>query len=186
MKILLLGSAFDPPHNGHLLMAREVIKKGVADKVILLPCGQHAFGKVMSAASARVAMTQIMGAGEFETSLIEIERSEISYAWDSLEEMAKIHPQDNLGWLMGSDQLPNFHKFYRYQDILEKYPVYVYPREGYPMAPMFPGMIEIVDVPVVKIASRTIREAYLANQEIGQWVPPKVEAYIKEHKLWTK
>ena len=186
MKILLLGSAFDPPHNGHLLMASEVVKRGIADKVILLPCGSHAFGKVMSDANDRVAMTKIMGATNFETSLLEVAKPKVSYTWDSLEEMVQLYPGDEIGWLAGSDQLPNFHKFFRYQDILAKYPVYIYPRAGYPMEPLLPGMIEIEGVPVVKVASSTIREAYRNNQDIGEWVLPEVLQYIKEHKLWTK
>lgn len=59
-RILVLGAAFDPPHNGHMMMARQAIEKGIAERVILMPCARHAFAKNMSPASDRYAMTEIM------------------------------------------------------------------------------------------------------------------------------
>jgi nicotinate-nucleotide adenylyltransferase len=193
MKILILGAAFDPPHNGHMTMARQVIEKGIADKVILMPCGNHAFAKNMSSASDRYAMTKIMfaelikgGSENFELSDLEIRRSGVSYAWDTLETIAQINPEMEVGWLMGSDQLRNFSKWYKYQEILANYPAYVYPRKNYPLEPWYSGMIEIKDVPEIEISSSEIRAKYLNGNTIDGLVLPSLADYIKEKRLWIK
>ena len=44
-RIGLLGGTFNPPHLGHLAMATAALQEQVVDRVWLLPCWKHAFGK---------------------------------------------------------------------------------------------------------------------------------------------
>ncbi len=193
MKILVFGAAFDPPHNGHMIMAREVVANGLADKVIFVPCGTHAFAKNMSLSRDRFEMTKSVVdeliaeyGNHFELSGMEIEREGISYASETLGNFAKMYPQDEIGWLMGSDQLDSFDKWQNYEEILAKYPVYVYPRKDYPFIKLQKGMIKIENVPEIEISSSEIRKKESNGGEIASMVTPKVAEYIKEHKLWTK
>jgi nicotinate-nucleotide adenylyltransferase len=186
MAILILGAAFDPPHNGHMLMAEEMIKKGIASKVILMPCHNHPFAKNMSPAEERLALTKLAveelreRVGDyFEVSTSEINREGASYAFDTLDEVAKQYPDETVGWLMGSDQLKDFSKWYKYEELLEKYPVYVYPRKGYPMEPLYPGMIEAQGVPLLETSSSEIRRRVEEGKEIGSMVAPSVAKYME-------
>lgn len=193
MGILVFGAAFDPPHNGHLIMAGEVVKRGIAKRVILVPCGSHAFDKKMSSAVHRLEMTKMLvdelvdTAGDFfEVSEMEINRGGVSYALTTLDEIAKMYPNDKVGWLMGSDQLANFDKWYKYEELLAKYPVYVYPREGFKDVPLLPGMIAVEDAPIVDVSSSQVRSAYLQGQEIDDKVSHPIAKYIEEERLWKK
>lgn len=192
-KIVILGASFDPPHYGHMTMAREIVRRKIAEKVILVPCGNHAFTKEISPANDRCEMARLMveelvrtEGPFFELSDTEIKRKGVSYAWDTLQEMSKSNPDCEVGWLIGSDQLKNFSKWYKYQEILSKYTVYVYPREGYMFAPFYPGMIRVRNVPMVQIASRQVRADYLAGKNPTGLVLPDVAKYIEEKKLWSK
>ncbi|MFZ2199266.1 MAG: nicotinate (nicotinamide) nucleotide adenylyltransferase [Microgenomates group bacterium] len=191
--ILVLGSAFDPPHNGHMTMASEVVRCGIAQKVIFVPCGNHAFLKEMGESRYRYDMTKIVvdklvvqNGPYFELSDTEILRSGQSYAWDTMEELAKKYSDGQIGWLMGSDQLPNFNKWYKYRDILAKYPIYVYPRKGYTFELMYPGMIRVEGVPVVEVSSSGVRRAMAEKGDIAGMVLPDVAKYIQENSLWIK
>lgn len=191
--ILILGSAFDPPHNGHMTMASKVIGRGIAQKVIFVPCGTHAFSKEMSNKKYRYDMSKIVvdtlvrqEGNFFELSDIEILRSGQSYAWDTLEALAKKYPDSQIGWLMGSDQLPNFSKWYKYREILATYPVYVYPRKDSSFELMYPGMIRIEGVPLVDVSSSEVRRAMAGKRDITGMVLPDVAKYIRENDLWIK
>lgn len=193
MKILIFGAAFDPPHIGHMTMAAQAVKKGLADRVVLVPCGDHAFDKVMSSASCRYAMVEVIVKALtktygpfFELSDVEIKRKGKSYAWDTLWDFTKKYPDAEIGWLMGSDQLPSFHKWYKYEDILANYPVYVYPRKRFVFEPWYQEMRKITGVPTVEINSSEVRGAYQQDKPIISMVLQEVAKYIVENKLWTK
>lgn len=60
MRIGLFGGAFDPPHIGHLWVARTALWSMEVDKVWLLPCWKHAFNKEMVGFIDRVKMCRIL------------------------------------------------------------------------------------------------------------------------------
>jgi len=181
---LLFGAAFDPPHLGHLMVAEEVLKRRLTREVWLVPCRKHAFAKNMSDTKDRLAMVKLLERAGIVVSTIELERKGTSYAYDTLGEVRRLCPGRKVGWLMGSDQLLNFHKWYKYKELLVEYPVYVYPRKGYPFKPWYPGMILIEKVPMLTISSREVRERYTKGGNVGGLVLPEVAQYIKQNKLW--
>jgi len=190
MKILIFGAAFDPPHLGHMTMATQVVEHAIADKVIFVPCGNHAFNKNMSEAEDRLKMTDLavseIGKNHFEVSSIEIEREGISFTIDTLNDFSKANPDDEIGWLMGSDQLKNFSKWERYEEILAKYPVYVYPRKGYKIEGIMTGMVPLGELPMIEISSTEIRDDVANHREFGHKVPALVKEYIILERLWKK
>ena len=105
---------------------------------------------------------------------------------DTLEALARANPDHQIGWLMGSDQLPNFSKWYKYREILATYPVYVYPRKDHSFELMHPEMIRIEDVPIVAVSSSEVRSAMEENEAITGMVLPDVAKYIQENNLWIK
>lgn len=60
MIVGLLAGTFDPPHKGHLQMAKVALWSGKVDKVAFLPCWKHAFGKEPTDFEHRANMTEIM------------------------------------------------------------------------------------------------------------------------------
>jgi nicotinate (nicotinamide) nucleotide adenylyltransferase len=60
MIVGLLAGTFDPPHKGHLQMAKVALWSKKVDKVAFLPCWKHAFGKEPTDFEHRANMTEIM------------------------------------------------------------------------------------------------------------------------------
>lgn len=183
MHIMLFGGAFDPPHNGHLQIVRTILEQQLADDVLFVPCAQHPFGKQMSPAADRLEMLRRADAGAIST--FEIEKTTTSFTIDTLEHFFQAQPEDSYSWLIGSDQLPTFNRWHRWEDILALTEVYVYPRENYPFSNLYPGMVALQSLPVISISSTLVRNLISSNQPISHLVPKAVAQYIYEKKLYA-
>ena len=188
MNIELFGASFDPPHNGHKEVVQGVLGLGIFDEVKLVPAKQHPFSKQLSPDEYRLAMLKLF-LEDFKGQPVQIDTFElnkdgVSYSYQTLMHFAQTYPEDTFAWLIGSDNLPSFKKWYEWQALLDRFPVYVYPRPGHPMSPLLLGMIPLPEVEGVAISSTEVRNRVKAGQEIYGLVGQSVAAYINEHNLY--
>lgn len=194
MKIALFGGSFDPPHRGHLQVGITLLEQKVAEQVWYVPVKQHPFGKQLSADQDRAAMVEAMitspwaersGVGDrLIASDHELRKTQPSYSLLTLTELSAAHPDDAFCWVIGSDNIAAFSQWYRYQELLDRFTVYVYPRSQYPMAGLLPGM-EPLEAEEVTVSSTQIRQLVADRQPITDLVEPAVEQYIKDHHLYV-
>ena len=89
-------------------------------------------------------------------------------------------------FIIGSDQLPSFHKWGKWQELLQEMPFLVFPRAGYSLKPLYKGM-QVLQHPLLittNISSSLVRERVKQKLPIDNLVPPKIKDYIKKHKLY--
>lgn len=119
MKVGFFGGSFDPPHMGHIALARLAIERVGLDRVLMAPVGTQPLKRDESAPFAdRVAMVQLAIAGQprIELSLIDAPRTggEANYTVDTLKNLrARLDPVDRLYCLMGADSfltIGNWHQ----------------------------------------------------------------------------
>jgi nicotinate-nucleotide adenylyltransferase len=182
MKIALFGGSFDPPHLGHLAVADALVNQKLADEVWFVPCANHPFGKEMGDAKHRLAMLKVMG--KHKVYEYELKKSTPSYAIETLEHAVEQFPNHSFSWVIGSDQVAEFHRCHRYHDILNNFTVYVYPREGYETETALPGMI-LLSGKKIALSSTEVRAAVKNKQLIREMVPQKVDQYIQRHNLYV-
>ncbi|KKT97834.1 MAG: putative nicotinate-nucleotide adenylyltransferase [Microgenomates group bacterium GW2011_GWA1_46_15] len=183
MHITLFGGSFDPPHNGHLKVADHIIQANVADEAWFVPCAKHPFAKHLSPTTHRIAMLKLLHAHTIN--LFEAESHRPSYSIDTLNHFAVTQPQDSFSWLIGSDQLPLFPKWHHYTELLQKFKIYVYPRTGFPLNGLLPGMVGLTTMPTIDISSTEVRARVKNNQSLHNLVPPAVTQYIQENRLYV-
>lgn len=120
-KIGIYGGSFDPVHKGHKLLADNLAKEISADKVFIIPAAMSPFKKGSVASDEdRLNMCKLAFSEDlFEISDLEIRRGGKSYTVDTVNEIKKLYPQDKLYLFMGDDMLLSFHKWYKYDEILE-------------------------------------------------------------------
>lgn len=121
MRIGIFGGTFNPPHLGHKHLAEEIKEKARLDKIIIIPANTppHKESKALAEGSHRVKMCELLFSESFyEISDIELKRQGKSYTVDTVLELKKLYPDDELFLIIGADMLMSFDKWYRYRDIL--------------------------------------------------------------------
>ena len=134
MNIAVLGSSFDPSHNGHLTIARNVLKSHPStslriDKVILMPVNIHPFAKQLTQAKHRFTMAKLLEGKNIEVSDLELKKNSISYSIDTLKALKKKYPNDKIYWIIGSDYLENFTKWKKWQKIISDFGLVIIARD---------------------------------------------------------
>lgn len=184
-----MGGTFNPPHVAHLIVAREVQEAVDLEQVILIPTNVHAFkGPASAAPRHRVAMTELAVAGDSSLSVdrLEIQRGGVSYTVDTVRALREREPDTDWTLILGRDNLEELREW-RQADVLpDLAAIAITSRAGLepPERLPFGGRCTLVDVPSLEISSTAIRERVARGRSIRYWVPPAVEAYIREHGLY--
>ncbi len=127
----LFGGSFDPPHAGHVHVSREALKRFGLDRVWWLVSpgnplkrnGPAPLDRRMAAARAMVRHPRI--------TVTDIEaRIGTRYTAETLERLIALYPGVRFVWLMGADNLVQFHRWQRWDWILNTVPVGVLARPG--------------------------------------------------------
>lgn len=184
MRIALFGGSFDPPHLGHLTVANVVSHQKIVDEVWFVPCANHPFAKYMSPAKNRLEMLRLLS-DKHTIYTFELERSTPSYSLETLEHATQEFPHHSFAWLIGSDQVAVFHKWYQYEELLKRFTVLVYPREHHPVDALLPGMQAIQNCPIISVSSTEVRNAVHNHQSIQKFVTKEIAEYIRENNLYV-
>ena len=127
----LLGGSFDPAHAGHVHVTREALKRFGLDRVWWLvspgnPLKSH--GPAPMEDRLTRART-LMRHPRVEVTNLEA-RTGTRYTAETLEALFKLYPGVRFVWLMGADNLAEFHRWERWDWILQNVPVGVIARPG--------------------------------------------------------
>lgn len=184
MKVGLLGGTFNPPHIGHILIARQVLDFTDVDEIWFLPnYGQHPPKSDVASVEDRVAMVQMIHLPRTRISTLEIDHKLDGNTIHLLPVLPKEH---EYRFVIGSDWLPKFSLWGNYQSLLEKLPFFVFPRYGHPTEPLYEHMTVVSHPTLVSfdISCTKIRNRVKQGLPIDYFVPLGVAEYIKEHELY--
>jgi nicotinate-nucleotide adenylyltransferase len=126
MKVGFFGGSFDPPHRGHIALARLAIEQLELDRVLIAPVGTQPLKRDQGAATPfedRVAMVRLAIAGEprMEVSLVDAPRQDgrPNYTIDTIKSLRRtLNADDTLYCLMGADSFLTIGKWYRAEELL--------------------------------------------------------------------
>jgi nicotinate-nucleotide adenylyltransferase len=103
----VLGSAFNPPHLGHLALAQEALWQLGLDEVVLVPTGEAPHKRIHDdpGRELRLAMTRLAASDDprFTVSTLEVEREGPSYTYETLQLLARERGDPDLVFVMGAD-----------------------------------------------------------------------------------
>ena len=91
-------------------------------------------------------------------------------------------------WVVGSDILPEFHRWERAKDLVKKATFLVFPRDPNNLPKEIPKgfeMIKTKDLLIANISSTIIRQRIKDGKSIRYLVPEPVGKYIKKNKLYV-
>ena len=106
---------------------------------------------------------------KFTASDIEFHLEPPLYTYNTLEKFSTLHPDRHFALLMGGDNINILHKWYRGEELLQKYPILVYPREGVDTEALCKEKGAIfIDAPMVNISSTQIRTMMSAGEDVSE------------------
>lgn len=135
MAVGLLGGSFDPAHAGHVHLTRTALKRFALDRVIWLVSpgnplkdrGPAPLDQRMAQARAVMRDSRVI-ISDFEAQV------GTRYTAATLEALQSAYRGVNFVWLMGADNLQQFHRWDRWQEILHRVPLGVLARPGWRQA----------------------------------------------------
>jgi nicotinate-nucleotide adenylyltransferase len=131
MVIGLLGGSFDPAHAGHAHLTREALKRFGLDRVWwLVSPGNPLKARQPAPMAERLARASaVMDHPKVVITDIEA-RLGTRYTAETLEALMALYPGVRFVWLMGADNLLQFDRWDRWQDIMRMVPIAVLARPG--------------------------------------------------------
>lgn len=184
MKVTLFGAAFDPPHLGHQKIVSTLLEQNLAEEVWLLPVKDHAFGKEMISEKHRLAMLQTLVKPKVRIETYELDQTTASITFNTLRALRAKYPEHEFSFLIGADNLARFHEWDDYLIMLQEFAFFIYPRAGYELKPLYPGMEVLTGVKEIDVSSTQIKEWVRQGKSIKTLVSSTVGEYIRQHKLY--
>ncbi len=129
----LLGGSFNPGHRGHRHVSLHAIRRLGLDEVwwLVSPGNPLKPVKGMASFEARFASARRAGRlGPIRVSAIERELGTV-YTVETLRALIRRYPQRQFLWLMGADNLAQFHRWRDWRKIAAMVPIAVVTRPGY-------------------------------------------------------
>lgn len=197
----IFGGTFDPPHLGHVGLAEQILNKCKLERIIFVPAyaPPHKPEKPISPFEDRVKMLNlaIKDYPDFEVSTIESELDKPSYTFHTLEHFSKQFSDYNICLIIGSDSLLQLHTWFKTKEIIQKWQIISYPRQGYEVD--FSKLLEIwnekiasklynsiLDLKFFDMSSSEIRKKIANNEDCRFLLSPAVLQYALEKKLYSK
>ena len=195
MRLGIFGGAFDPVHNGHLLLAEQCREQCQLDEVWFVPTKipPHKDAGSLSPDADRVEMLKLATAGrpEFVVSEIELKREEISWTVDTLRQLRDERPDDELFLLIGADSLQDFPTWKEPEAIADLASVIAVNRGEASLDeltadldPYLASKVQLVTMPGISISATDLRRRVLEEKSIRYLVPRAVEEFIQSRALF--
>jgi nicotinate-nucleotide adenylyltransferase len=192
-KIGLFGGSFNPPHCGHVFMARIFVDTLKLDKCLFIPAAVSPFkteddytdfSNEERLAMAR-ALTNIKE--EFEVWDFEIEKGGTSYTVETVTEAKRLYPDAELFWLFGKDHVAGFKKWKSPEKILECVTLAIVNRDdeisaddiAFLDATIGERNYIILDAPLIEISSTEVRSKLGNLDELRKIVPIEILPFLE-------
>lgn len=190
-KVGLYFGSFNPIHIGHLAIGNYFAEFSELDEVWFVVTPQNPLKKKESLLDDRhryrIVSEAIEGYPKFKVSDIEFKLPQPSYTVNSLAYLKEKYPKVEFGLILGSDNLSTFHKWKNYEEILNQYHLYVYPRPGYEGGELLlHEHVSMVNAPQMDISSSFIRKAIKEGKDVRYMLNEKAYNYISEMHFYER
>lgn len=186
VKIGLLGGTFDPPHNGHLLIAQEVLSALALDEVWFIPSQTppHKEGRKITSGHHRVEMVKlaIEDNPSFRLNTMEFEREGPNYTIDTMKSLRETYPSFQFHFIIGADMVEYLSKWHDIDSLVNLVQFVGVKRPGYKLASDY-DIVE-VEVPPFGVSSTLLRDRFAKGKNTKYLLPEKVRTYIGEKNVY--
>jgi nicotinate-nucleotide adenylyltransferase len=195
-RVGVFGSAFNPPHTGHLVLAAEARWRLGLDLVAVVPTGEayHKRSDIDPGSETRYELAEaaFREEGACDVLRLEVDRPGPSLTVDTLTELTGQFPGAELFLLLGADAALGLADWQSPGEVLELATVVVAPRPGIDPAEVeracsalgAPEKVEMIEMPRIDITSTVIRGRVERGEPFRHLVPQLVAEMITERGLY--
>ncbi len=200
MRRAVFGGSFDPVHNGHVNLVKQIYGSVNIDEIIIMPAGISPFKQNMERVPAsgkqRYEMCKLAFAdmSYVTVSDYEISLPEVSYTVNTVRHLKEQYPTDELFLIIGSDMLLSFHRWRNFEEILSVCGLIAASRESgqsdldelEKQAETLKkhGSVTVVPIDTFEVSSTEIRKKIKNSSDISCYVPQNVVKYIMKNDLY--
>lgn len=185
MAVGILGGVFDPPHSGHIALARAAIEQLGLERLLVLVVANPGHKRATTPSETRLELTRLA----FEdVPRAEVELDPHARTVDSLEARA---PTDAI-FVVGADELADFPRWKDPERVLQLVRLGLAMRPGVPDGKLrearerlpTPDRILYFEMAPMPVSSSEVREKIARGEPIDELVPPKVAEAIARLELY--
>jgi nicotinate-nucleotide adenylyltransferase len=192
----VLGSAFNPPHLGHLALAQEAAWQLGLAEVILVPTGQAPHKRIADdpGKEVRMEMTRLAADEDdrFSVSALEVEREGPSYTYETLEALAEERGDRELVFVMGADAAVGLESWRNPARVVELAGLAVARRAGVSDPDIdeamrslgCEGRATMLEMPQFGVSSSAVRERAKQGRPLRYLVPDAVADFISKRGIY--
>ncbi|OGL72862.1 hypothetical protein A3C96_03560 [Candidatus Uhrbacteria bacterium RIFCSPHIGHO2_02_FULL_60_10] len=195
-KVAIFGGSFDPPHLGHIAVARALLRSKAAEQVWFMPAYGYIGSKRLMPARHRAAMCRLLEALDprFKYFGYEIDHRLSS---ETLQTMLKLSEEEvadrnRLHFVVSVETANDLSNWSRSDELMRAVPFIVVPRAGYepdfrnPWFLQEPHVYLAAAKDLLGISSTAVRNAYRAGDfaKAAALVPPSIDRYIRRNRLY--
>jgi nicotinate-nucleotide adenylyltransferase len=204
LRVALFGGTFDPPHRGHIAIARAAAEQFSLDKVLFAPTGMQPLKTTTPGASYadRLAMVQLAIAGErrFIVSALDAPRADgtPNYTVDTLSQLCidlsvESGAEQKIFSIVGADAFLDIRRWRQPELLLELAEWIVVSRPGFSLRDLSPlaltplqlTHVHLLEGIAVDLSATKLREALHGGQNVDADLAPGVGDYIRQHHLYA-
>ncbi|OGU61217.1 MAG: nicotinate (nicotinamide) nucleotide adenylyltransferase [Ignavibacteria bacterium GWF2_33_9] len=193
-KVGIYGGTFNPIHNGHLQIVNDFINDCNLDICFVVPNFISPFKteEIKSISDEdRIQLIElaIQNISKLEIELFELNKKGISKTLDTINYFRQKFPDDELFLLVGSDTALEFHKWYKWKEIVNLVTIVIALRKNESKDFEFTKACKnckviLLQNELIEISSSEIRELILLGENISSLVPAKTYIYIINNNLY--
>lgn len=195
MSTAIFGGTFNPVHLGHRRLLEAVTSAVQLDRVFVIPdrLPPHKQAEQLASGEDRLEMCRLAFAEmpNVTVSGYELEREGKSYSYYTVKHFRELYPDGELYFIMGSDMLMTFDRWYRAQELMQLCtPLCISRRaeDAEPCRKKAEGLERAVFVEAepLEVSSTEIRGMLGGGRysELSEYLDTKVIDYIIEHQLY--
>lgn len=196
----IFGGSFNPIHIGHLILAEFIREEFKLDKILFIPASNppHKDASDLESGQHRYNMVKLAVTNNpfFDISDIELKRKGISYTFETLKEISREYPGEELYFICGSDSIIQFHTWREIGKIFELSNIIVAKRPNVSNEELdnmitgfrekYKARIACSAAPHIEISSSEIRNRIKKGLSIRYMVTSTVAEYIRANNLYQE
>jgi nicotinate-nucleotide adenylyltransferase len=206
-RVGILGGTFNPPHVGHVALARCALRELGVERVVLMPAREAPHKPVGEDPGPehrlRMCRLAVAGVEGLATCALEVERAGPSYTVDTLRAMHASHGDTQLTFIVGADAARTLPSWREPAELLELAALAVAEREGTGREDVLRAVaaarsakaaggaeegpardVSFLEMGTVPVSSSLVRERAASGEPVEELVGAAVAGYIAEHGLY--